>query len=438
MKNLRKKYLGGMVAIGVLACANLVQASTTYNLAPQIALHHTQVSSNKVNIDLGMSNLQGEVVALEISIVADHIQAVQSITSKVSNSYITYSLQTLSDDKEKLTIYMVAQDKDTPFVLEAGKLSGVSLSLQTSGKLELDRTNTRIKVIKKDYETATYEAAEIVYTETAYDQDSDNNKPENGGSNDETNNGNNNGGNNNNDNTNNGNNNNNNNTGNNQGGTTTKPNKKPSSSGSNNTVNNNNLNNNEQMDNESNNGVAINFSDVENHWAKSAISNMASKGIIKGYADGTFKPNASITRGEFATLLARAFNLETTSAISPFKDVTTDKWYAESILALYEAGITSGRADGTFGAGAPITNEEISAMIARTITVLNLTLPETNTAGITFTDSKQISSYAKEAVTMLTKYGILSGKPDGSFGPKLTTTRAQVAVILDRIFTIIK
>ncbi len=428
MKRLRKKYLGGVVAMSVLACANLVQASTAPNAMPQIALHHAQVSNNKVNIDLGMANLQGEVVALEISIVADDIQAVQSITSKVSNSYTTYKLQTLADGKEKLTLYIIAQDKETPFVVEGGKLSGASLSLQTSGKLELDRASTTIKVIEKGYMAATYNQVEMLYTEADYKPDTDTNKPGNGDSN---------------------NNNNNNNNGPNNGSDddiddSDNTTSKPSDSQTGNNVNNGNLNNNENANNNNannsgtNNQVATNFNDVENHWAKAAISNMASKGIIKGYADGSFKPNASITRGEFATLLARAFDLKATMRANPFTDVAKDKWYTESILALYEAGITSGRADGSFGVNAPITNEEISTMIARTITALHITLPETNAAGITFTDEMQISSYAKEAVTMLTKLGILSGKPDGSFGPKLTTTRAQVAVMLDRIFTLTK
>lgn len=410
MRKFKNKCLGGIAVMSVLACANLVQASTAQVAAPQVTFHHQQVSGNQVNIDLGMKNLGDEVIALEVSIVADDIKGVLQLNSKVENSYTTYQLLTQEDDKEKLSFYVVSEDKSVPFVTSEGKLSALSLSLQTSGKLTLDEDKTSVKVIEKGYITKNYEQAELIYTETAYKPSEDTNAGNNNSSDEE------------------------------------ESDSSNNSTGNNGTTNNNGVNN-ENTNTDNNNGNAddtqdssndVNFTDLENHWAKSAIMNMASKGIIKGYADGSFKPNASITRGEFATLLARAFSLDKVSEVNPFKDVAADKWYTDSILALYHAGITSGRADGTFGVNAPITNEEISAMLYRAITVLNMNISEVNPSGMTFTDQDAISNYAKEAVQNLVKMGIISGQPDGSFAPKNSTSRAQVAVMLDRVFTLKK
>ena len=160
---------------------------------------------------------------------------------------------------------------------------------------------------------------------------------------------------------------------------------------------------------------------------------MAQKEIIKGYVDGSFKPNASITRAEFATLLARAFEIETTETTAPFKDVTLNKWYASPISAIYGAGITSGLPDGTFGVNKLITNEEISTLLYRCLEVKGIKL-STSEKGA-FADENAISAYAKEAVLALQAMNIVQGKPNGQFGPKETTTRAQVAVLLDRILT---
>lgn len=432
MRNFKNKCLGGVAVMSVLTCANLVQASTTQVAPPQVTFHHSQVSSNKVNVDLGMTNLSDEVIALEVSIVADDIQTVLAATSKVSNSYITYQLQTLQDGKEKLTLYIISDDKDTPLALQNNKLQAVSFSLQTGGKLTLDETQTMIKVIEKGYNTQTYNAVDLVYTEDAYKPSTDTGNT--GGNN-------NSGSNNNNSGSNNGNNNGNNNIGNNNNNVDDDDD--DANNSNNNTTNNNDSTNDKDTNNDVNEEinntpvVEANFTDIENHWAQSAIANMVNKGVIKGYADGTFKPNASITRGEFATLLARAFNLTSSNQNNPFADVNSEKWYADGVLALYEAGITSGRPDGTFGVNAPITNEEICAMLYRTITVLNMNIAESNTAGINFTDDAKISNYAKEAVTSLVKMGIISGQPDGSFGPKSSTSRAQVAVMLDRVFTLV-
>ena len=387
MKRFKIKCLGSVAIISLLACASFIQAHTA---VPQVHFHHQQVNSHTVHIELDIEQIGSQVVALEVSFVADDIQEVIKMTSPITNSYTTYQLQNLEDGKEKLSFYMVSEDKDMPLVIEDNPLSTVIFDLKTSGKLEIDETAINVKVIEKEYKPTNYKDVDFIYTEAPYQsgQDTDSDHIDNG-------------------NTNNGNiNNGNTNSGNTNG---TEDSKEP-----------------------------IDFKDIENHWAKSAIINMSSKGIIKGYTDGSFKPNAAITRAEFAALLARAFKMEYLADKNPFSDVQQDKWYTESVLALYEAGIISGRTDGTFGVQDLITNEEISTMLYRTLKVLNMEMKESDTVGIQFVDATKISAYAKEAVESLVKMGIIYGRPDGSFGPQDSTSRAQVAVMLERILIRLK
>lgn len=441
MRGLKNKYVGLLTLGSILACTHSVQASTN---TPQLQLNHHQTSSNKVNIDLVLQGLTEDVVAVEVGIVADDIKGVDKAEWTLKNAgYHTYQLKSLSDNKEQLITYMVSEDKNTPIVSSGGSIGTISFALETSGKLTIDEDKLYVKVIGKDYTTDLYEDVKYTYTEGSYTPDNggNNNKPDNGGDNTP--------------NTDDGNNNNKpDNGGNNKpntggGSNTNKPNNgggsnnnKPSSGGNSNhdkpnggveepTTDNNT---NTETNTEAENPIIVNFSDLENHWAKASIYNMASKGIIKGYEDGTFKPNASITRGEFATLLARAFEIKGEMKHNPFNDVQAGKWYTEGIIALYESGITSGRADGSFGVNDAITNEEISAMLYRTLTVLKMDLIDVNEQSINFKDEAKISNYAKEAVQALSKKGIVNGKPDGTFGPKDSTSRAQVAVMLDRIF----
>ena len=418
MKKWINQCVKGGIVIALLACSQLTWAST---VVPKVTIHHKQASSQQVQLELGTQNIGDDIVALEVSIVADNIDEVLSVDAKIENSYTTYQLSQIDTDKEKLVCYVVSNNKQVPLQLtEEDKLSIATFDLKTGGKLELDSNMFSIKLIKQGYLTASYENVEMVYSESGSNEsdgnDSTNNESGSNGSD--------------------GNDSNNNESGSNGSGGNDSNNNESGSNGSGgNDSNNNESESNDSGDSEQDQNISL--SDVEGHWANDAIKNMVKKGVIKGYVDGTFKPNASITRGEFAALLARTFKLERIGQNYPFIDVLEDKWYTDSIVALYELGITKGRQDSTFGVNEWITNEEICTMLNRTITVLQLKLVETNPSGITFTDNHQISSYAKQAVHALTKLGVVVGRPDGSFGPQASTIRAQVAVMLERLLKVV-
>ncbi|KXH84051.1 S-layer homology domain-containing protein [Sporosarcina sp. HYO08] len=107
------------------------------------------------------------------------------------------------------------------------------------------------------------------------------------------------------------------------------------------------------------------FKDVgKSQKASGYIASAVEKGIISGYSNGTFKPEASISRGEMAIILSRAFNLSFHSFFR-FKDVGESTAAFEHIQRLAAASITAGYPDGTFQPGLSLTRAQFSAFLAR-------------------------------------------------------------------------
>ncbi|MNO20263.1 Endo-1,4-beta-xylanase A precursor [compost metagenome] len=110
------------------------------------------------------------------------------------------------------------------------------------------------------------------------------------------------------------------------------------------------------------------FADIAGHWAKSVIQNAADMQLVNGYRDGTFKPNAAINRAEFTVMLVNALKLEGTGSATAFTDdAQNGGWAKQAIANAVEAGIVSGYADGSFRPNAGITRAEMAAMVARAL-----------------------------------------------------------------------
>ena len=115
--------------------------------------------------------------------------------------------------------------------------------------------------------------------------------------------------------------------------------------------------------------TANDFSDVSaDSWYNQTVSTLASMGILKGYEDGTFRPNASITRAEFAAIATRFFD-ETGATYEPgtFTDVTGDEWFAGAIMDAVNLGLIGGYEDGTVRPNNNITRAEACAIVNRTL-----------------------------------------------------------------------
>jgi len=174
--------------------------------------------------------------------------------------------------------------------------------------------------------------------------------------------------------------------------------------------------------------VITSFKDVKGHWAAEEINKWLQDELIKGYPDGTFRPDDPISRAEFVTLVNRAFNF-TAKVDLNFKDVKGKEWFAQDVAIAKGAGYFSGYEDGTFRPYNPIPREEAAVMIAR---VLNLA-PCYDTDFINkFRDHSSIASWGREYVSALLRIGKIDGYPDGTFQPKQPVSRAEAVVILGR------
>lgn len=110
------------------------------------------------------------------------------------------------------------------------------------------------------------------------------------------------------------------------------------------------------------------FTDVASGaWYNNAVSTLTRAGILDGYEDGSFRPNASITRAEFTKIAVSFFKHVGGASSNPFNDVPDSAWYAEFVKAAAELGLIDGYEDGTFRPNAPITRAEACTIVNRTL-----------------------------------------------------------------------
>lgn len=171
------------------------------------------------------------------------------------------------------------------------------------------------------------------------------------------------------------------------------------------------------------------FTDIANHWAREAIATAVESGIIKGYEDGTFRPNGAVTRSELLVMLGRALGLEQEDMTLSFKDAAKiPVWARPYIAGAVKSGLANGYEDGTFRPGAKITRMEFVALVAR---ALNLQ-PETN-ATLPYADSDQIPSWGAGYAAALYQAGLIEGKENNRFAPNDPVTRAEAVTLLLRL-----
>lgn len=169
------------------------------------------------------------------------------------------------------------------------------------------------------------------------------------------------------------------------------------------------------------------FSDIDNtFWAKDEVIQLVEEGIITGYPDLQFRPDASITRGQAANVLANALKLPKIPYQPVFADVSRESVYVHGAMSAYQAKIFKGKPDSTFGAGDLLTREQMASVVVQAFQ-----LQDTGTS-VAFTDSNKISETHKESVKILKQHGISTGKADGSFDPKSPVTRGTFSVFIHR------
>lgn len=175
------------------------------------------------------------------------------------------------------------------------------------------------------------------------------------------------------------------------------------------------------------------FSDVEEgDWYYDEVMNVCSLGIMNGMGDGTFCPDGTLTRAQMVQILANFDGATDLSrdANTGFSDVSSGMWYTGPIAWAVEKGYVNGYEDGTFRPSAPITREQMCAILARYLTDKGFAVAGEFTA---FADDADISDYARESVYFCSALGLIQGVGENSFSPKTGATRAQAATVLLRM-----
>lgn len=180
------------------------------------------------------------------------------------------------------------------------------------------------------------------------------------------------------------------------------------------------------------------FSDIGDHWAKACILELAKRKLISGYPNGTFRPDGTITRAEFAVLMYNVFpDRQLVRPAVAFPDVPSRHWAYRAVTWAYERGLFSGYPDGTFQPQQPIPRMQAIVVLG---TVLGLKPSEATEEilKIYFDDQTQIPDWTRWVVaSAVISDRVIVNYPDARFfRPTQTATRGELAAMLCRILDI--
>lgn len=178
------------------------------------------------------------------------------------------------------------------------------------------------------------------------------------------------------------------------------------------------------------------FLDVSNHWAKDMIEDVSQKGIVTGYETEkgyVFKPDNVMTREEFAVVVGRFMEVDT----SMYEDFSLNfgdnhviaDWSRPYIAAMYDSGIINGKQIGNVVNFAP--KDTITR--AEAITILGRTLEGVTEVDVSFADNAQIPVWAMEFVGKMCGLGYISGYEDNTIRPNNNVTRAEAVTLLSKM-----
>lgn len=176
------------------------------------------------------------------------------------------------------------------------------------------------------------------------------------------------------------------------------------------------------------------FSDTKNYpWAEPSIERLVEAGIVKGMGDGTFGCSRNVTRADFTVMLVR-LTKQSVPFGENFADVTEDKYYYNEVGIAKVLGFATGREGNIFDPLGNITREDMATLAWRVMTRQGKLKEDSDfSLEAEFSDAAEISEYARIAVAALAEKKLLNGYETGDFRPKGKATRAECAVLLDRL-----
>ncbi|WP_432619285.1 S-layer homology domain-containing protein [Butyricicoccus sp.] len=173
------------------------------------------------------------------------------------------------------------------------------------------------------------------------------------------------------------------------------------------------------------------YYDVEDSfWGISQIRNVYDKGYMSGMTCVNFGINGNVTRAQFAQILYNIAGKPAVTYTGQFSDVSQDKWYAAAVSWAAQNGLVGGYPNGTFAPNAAIKREDIAVILFHRAGSQSAQPQDLEAR---FSDSEQIADYAREAVNWAVASGVINGNADGTLEPRGNATRAQSAAIITNI-----
>lgn len=176
------------------------------------------------------------------------------------------------------------------------------------------------------------------------------------------------------------------------------------------------------------------FTDVDRTaWYHEAVDYALTHGLFLGASETTFSPNGGMNRAMLVTVLYRMAGSPQADAAATFSDVPAGQYYARPVAWAAAQGIVLGYPDGTFRPDAPITREQLATFLQRYAAAQGAPAPGAPLDG--FPDAGSVSGYAREAVAWAVAEGLIQGTTLNGvlcLAPQAQTTRAQVAAVLMR------
>ncbi len=180
----------------------------------------------------------------------------------------------------------------------------------------------------------------------------------------------------------------------------------------------------------------VTFADVAHHWSQSVVSESAARLIVFGKSEQAFDPDSFVTRAEFTTMLNRALGLHQATESLKFHDVSPADWFYDAVQIGAQYGLISGAEDGTFKPNATITREESMVMLSRALILAgeNMTHTHEQIEALLgkFSDGASVSDWAKAAVAACIDAEIVRGS-GRQLAPQGNLTRAEAATLIVRL-----
>lgn len=179
------------------------------------------------------------------------------------------------------------------------------------------------------------------------------------------------------------------------------------------------------------------FADVaQDAWFSTAVQFTASRELFSGVGEGRFAPQDSMSRAMLVTVLYQLENRPQTANTGSFSDVAQDAWYHDAALWAQQQGITGGSGDGSFSPNASISRESLALMLYRSAQSLGVAGKEGQSLD-NFADHGSVSPWAKQAMEWAYANGILSGNDKGQLAPQADSSRAEVSAMLSRFVELV-